>query len=314
MADALLQMMSPQLQLDDLRQRRMGELKHNLSLRSRNFATAGTPSDLEDLQTDDATDPDFGTEARAAVSKRNAGLAADSAFISPEDTEVRNIQQKDALAKLLAPVEQSGKNAIALEQEKQKGEAAGRDFTRELISSTATQPNEVGGQGYVPNISPTGAVSFRGIQPKKPTTEEQRALDTMASMATLGPEMLAKYEANYPGIDKNPAQYGGLMGMLKGAVGGAAYKAGYMQNTDMDQMQQLTGYMEAVLPRMLASGRINREQYTDLKAHVPQLGLSAGANYERAKYVLDRVLPHVKAAIGTQPTGDPYTDENYQPR
>ena len=321
MADPLLSMMSPSLQLADLRQRRIGEMKHNLSLRGRGFATAATPSDLEDLEADAANDPDTGDAARAAVAKRQAGLAADAAYMSPEDTDVRNSQQKDALAKLfmqqVAPVEQSGKNQMAVEAAKAQEAEKQRDFTRELMGGTAGAPNDVGGRGYTPNISPTGAVSFRGVPAKKPTTEEQRALDTMQSLSALGPELLARFESQYPGIEKDPTKYGGLMGMLKGAASGAAYKMGYMKDPDQEDMNQLTGYLEAVLPRMLSSGRINREQYADLKMHVPQLGLSAGANYERAKRVLTAILPHVRAAIGTEPgtpSQDPYSDPNYQPR
>lgn len=323
MADPLMTMFSPRtrdvLTLNDLQRQRLSEMQHNLSMRSRTFGTGATDSDEEGLESDLNDDPDTGLEARAAVDKTNQRLADESAYMSPGATDVRASQQKDALAKLLAVPQAQGQNALELEKLRQQGEMnkenATHDFTRELMGGTAGAPNDVGGQGYTPSISPSGAVSFRGVPAKKPTTEEQRALDTMGSLSSLGPEMLKKYEAEYPGIDKDPTQYGGLLGVLKGAASGALYKTGYMSDTNADQLTQLTGYLEAVLPRMLSSGRINREQYADLKMHVPQVGMSAGANYARAKYVLDRILPHVRAAIGTQPnTPDAYSDPNYQPR
>lgn len=320
MADALLNMLDPSLQLNDLRQRRLEEMKHNLSMRSRTFATAATPADEQQLEADINNDPDTGTSAQDAIRKVEQQNADQAAYMSPGATEVRQSKQADKLAEMLAVPKQQGQNALDLEKQREAGDAAKLEqehaFTRELMSNQGgTGTNEVGGQGYTPSISPTGAVSFRGVPPKRPTTEEQRALDTMQSLSSLGPEMLSKYETQYPGIGEDPTQYSGLWGVLKGAVGGAAYKAGYMNDTNADQLTQLTGYLEAVLPRMLSSGRINREQYTDLKMHVPQVGLSAGANYQRAKYVLDRILPHVRAAIGT-PAGaaDPYANPDYQPQ
>lgn len=291
------------INLDYMRRKRLEEEKRNLALSGGGFSTGATPSDVAGLESDINSASDTGLEAQKAVSDVEQQRAAEAAFNSPGATDVRRQKQQDELAKLLAVPVQQGKNAIDLAKATNEGalklQGNSQDFTRELAGGGA--PNEAGGQGFVPSINPAGGVSLKGIAPHKATTEEQRALDTMGSLAALGPEMLAKYEAEYPGIGQDPTKYGGLADMLGAKIGGAAYKAGYLGSTQSDETKQLTGYLEAVLPRMLSSGRINKEQYVDLKLHVPQLGLSAGANYARAKYVLDQILPHVREAIGSTP-------------
>ena len=64
--------------------------------------------------------------------------------------------------------------------------------------------------------------------------------------------------------------------------------------------------MEAAVPRILNSGRLNQDQYNDLKLHAPQIGFSDGANYERIKNILQDILPNVLRGIdeghGATPT------------
>lgn len=306
--------------LDFLRRKRLDEEKRNVGLVGKGFSTGATAGDVSSLENDINEAPDTGVAAQKAVSDVESRMAGEAAFNSPGATDVRAQKQKDKLAELLAVPQAQGANALALEQERNKGalklQQGSQDFTREFAGGGT--PNEAGGQGFVPSVNPQGGVSLKGIAPHKTTTEEQRALDTMGSLASLGPEMLRKYEAEYPGIEKDPTKYAGLLDVLGGRVGAAAYKTGYMSNSNSDQLTQLTGYLEAVLPRMLSSGRINKEQYLDLKLHVPQVGLPAGSNYERARYVLDRILPAVKGAIGTTPGGldqqDPYANPDYRPK
>lgn len=304
--------------LDFLRRKRLDEEKRNLSLRGKGFSTGATDSDVAGLEGDINAASTTGLDAQKDVENVESQLAGEAAFNSPGATDVRAAKQKDKLAELLAVPQAQGKNAIDLARVNNEGalklQAGNQDFTREFVGGGA--PNEAGGKGFVPSVNPSGGVSLRGLPPHKTTTEEQRALDTMGSLASLGPEMLARYEAEYPGIEKDPSKYAGLLDVLGGRAKALGYKTGYMTDEKSDQLTQLTGYLEAVLPRMLSSGRINKEQYLDLKLHVPQVGLPAGSNYARAKYVMDRILPAVKGAIGTQPGSleDPYANPDYQPK
>jgi hypothetical protein len=70
------------------------------------------------------SDPYTGLNAQADQRKREVELQNESTFMSPGATDVRNTKQRDELAKLLAVPEQQGANALALEQEKQRGEMA----------------------------------------------------------------------------------------------------------------------------------------------------------------------------------------------
>jgi hypothetical protein len=76
-----------------------------------------------------------------------------------------------------------------------------------------------------------------------------------------------------------------------------------------DRIKQLTGYLEAALPRMVTANRMNQNQYNDLKLHVPQVGLSDGANYLRLKHIMDTIMPAVRHGIevghSTTPLGRP---------
>lgn len=303
--------------LDFLRRKRLDETRRNLAMRGRDFATAATPYDAASLEADINDASDTGLEAQKAVSDREKQLATEASFMSPGATNVRKQGAEEKLAALLGAKKIDTDAAIQIEHEKNAGalklQAGAQDFTREFTGGGGA----TGAPGsFKAGVNPAGGVSLSQVPPHKPTTEEQRALDTMGSLSSLGPAMLRGYEEQYPGIEKDPSKYAGLLDMLGGRASATAYKTGFMNDVKSDQITQLTGYLEAVLPRMLSSGRINREQYADLKLHVPQVGLPAGSNYARAKYVLDRILPAVQGSIGTQPQDqhDPYNDPNWGAR
>ena len=159
--------------------------------------------------------------------------------------------------------------------------------------------------GAVP--PPPTHAGFTPGKPPKLTAEEQRELDLMAKVQEVVPKTLQMMQQRYPGIEKNPAQYAGVGDAVHqlGATGG--YKLGIIHQGDVgiDTLTQALGYLEAVVPRMLISGRINQQQYNDLKQHAPNIWLSPGANYVRIKNALDMLLPIIGKTITEAKTAQP---------
>jgi hypothetical protein len=131
----------------------------------------------------------------------------------------------------------------------------------------------------------------------KYTAAEQALLDSAGNVQGLGPQLLQMLEAEHPGIAENPKQYGQWTDAIGAHLIGKVYRYGKLQSGNSDTINQLTGFLEAAVPRMLATGRLNQQQYEDLKLHAPALGLSDGANYERTKYILEHIMPSTLAGI-----------------
>jgi hypothetical protein len=134
-------------------------------------------------------------------------------------------------------------------------------------------------------------------KPTKYSAAEQALLDSGNTVQDLGPELLNLLEQEHPGIGKDPTQFGSWTDKLGATIGGAVYRLGKSQSANSDRINQLTGYLEAAIPRMLATGRLNQQQYEDLKLHAPQVGFSDGANYERLHRILTDILPKVFSGI-----------------
>lgn len=105
------------VELSARRKDRLREMRHNLGNRSRNFSTGANDLDLQDLEADDAEDPFTGDLAHQDEHARENEAYARASFMSPEATEVRDSQQQDALARLLAPIQAQGANQLAVAQE-----------------------------------------------------------------------------------------------------------------------------------------------------------------------------------------------------
>ena len=301
------------------RKKALDEMKRSLGLQAadpRHTFSGALPSDVTSLEEDIAQDPYTGVAAQQDVANIRKKQAEQAMYNSPEATGIRQQQEAQKLRESLAVPEQQGQNALALQQA--TGQTAlqmqreGQDFTRELQGGGGAE----GGQTTV-RVNPKGQASLT-IAPEKLTTEQSRAMGVIGSMEELAPEYERLMKNAYPGIDKNPASFSSLTDMFGAKVGGAIYKAGHVPSPEQDHIDQLTGYFEALVPRMLANGRINREQYEDLKKHAPQLGLSPGANYLRTKYIMDSILPSVKTglsrahgAAAAPAGGDPYDDPNW---
>lgn len=131
----------------------------------------------------------------------------------------------------------------------------------------------------------------------KPTPQETQSLNTANQSDLMIARLLPMMEQAHPGIDKNPEASGKWTDVLPSAAGAMAYKVGHVKTPYDENLNQVVGYLEANLPRMIAPGRLNQVQYEDLKKHVPQLGLSPGANYLRAKYIQEHISPDLRRAM-----------------
>lgn len=148
----------------------------------------------------------------------------------------------------------------------------------------------------------------------KYTAQEQQVIDKANEIQEQGPKLLALMENDLPGIGQDPTKYGSWFDKANASIGGFIYRRGKTQTANSDRIRQLTGYLEVAVPRILNSGRLNQQQYEDLKQHAPQIGFSDGANYERIKAILHDILPGVLRGIdeghGANPTRtDPQEDK-----
>src|SRR5882672_2679830 len=133
----------------------------------------------------------------------------------------------------------------------------------------------------------------KNTKPVKYTAAEQQLLDSANTVQELGPKLLALLEEEHPGISQDPTKYGSWTDKLGSTIGGWVYRQGKTKSPRSDQIDQLVGYLEAQIPRMLVPGRVNQQQYEDLKLHGPALGFSDGSNYERVHKMLTEILPSV---------------------
>lgn len=176
----------------------------------------------------------------------------------------------------------------------------------------AMVPVRVAGSGESQDVLDAGARRAADVaraahqQPIKYTAAEQQILDKANEVQELGPQLMTLLEQDYPGIGNEPGKYGSVTDKLFGMGGGWLYRQGMTSTPNKDRITQKLGYLEAAIPRILNSGRLNQQQYNDLKLHAPAIGYSAGANYERVKTILTDILPAVLHGIdeghGANPT------------
>src|SRR5262249_39877883 len=107
-------------------------------------------------------------------------------------------------------------------------------------------------------------------------TAEQALLDSSNTVEQLGPQLLRMPEGANHGIELDPSKFGSWTDTAVGKGGGIVYRLGKLGSVNRDQINQLTGFLEVQIPRMLATGRLNQQQYDDLKMHAPQVGYSDG--------------------------------------
>lgn len=303
-----------------LRREQLDELRHNAgnARYGNNYVMGANPSDIKDLEGDIDEDPYTGLAAQADQRKRETELANEATFMSPGATDVRNTNQRDALARALAVPAQQGANALALEQEKQRGEMASQqgqqNFTRELMGGGAA--SGMGGGALTPSVNAAGGVSLRGTAPKPLGQLEQRAitsfkeaqpildaLDTQLGQPSNDPlsQLLSKasnsgqqflYNHGLGTPDQSKLQLAGLLRVL----GSSPYVVG-------SRHYQMIQQAMAHLTEGTASDAFNKTQLNEIRRLWPMM---------QDEIMLAHTNPGAPLNQGVAP--DAYSDPNYRPR
>lgn len=192
---------------------------------------------------------------------------------------VRQQRQQDeqfTMDKLLKPIQETGKNQLAVEQQK-------ADAARDVASTRADAIQ--------------GVADTKAAAGPKLTNNETDTMDKANSINQLGPQLVQMLEAVNPGIENDPTKYGSWSDFLPAQLQSMLYKKGAPGDIARHNIDQAIGTLQVAIPKMQASGRLSMKQYEDLQAHVPQLGFSDGENYSRIKFVLSHILPDVTNGI-----------------
>lgn len=301
------------LALSQLRDDRAGELEDQL-IRQESAALIPTDGYVQGdpgrRMRSNAVAASNAIETRKRLTGLNADAAADPFTGVAEQARTKGIQTTlDAAATAVRPEVDDAARAVATrnafgEYLKSKGMKMG-EF--EAASSPAAlaaaetplhaQASDVGERLAKEKFDRDLQLTEAHRPPVKLTAQEQSTIDAAKTAEDLAPEMLQRLEMERAGIGADPTQYASWTDVLPAWAGKLLYSHGLVRNENRDRIDQLTGYLEASLPAMLRQGRLNQKQYEDLKLHVPQLGLSDGANYLRTKYILERILPSVVGGI-----------------
>jgi hypothetical protein len=254
---------------------------------------------LADVRGEIANDPLTGAAAQARTGKIQSALDDAATFIRPEIGDAaKTAAERNYFAEFMKNKGlKMGEYAAAGSPE---AYAAGMTPVRVAGSAESQDVLDAAGRRAV-------AVARAGRQQNvKYTATEQQMLDSANSVQELGPKLLALLEQQNPGIDKDPGKFGSWTDVLGSKVGGWVYRQGKSKSALSDQIDQLTGYLEAQVPRLMVPGRLNQKMYEDLKLHAPALGLSDGANYERLRNIVTTIIPAVMQGMdeahGPNPT------------
>jgi hypothetical protein len=289
----------PALELAALRGGRQDELQDRVIKDraigdSRDAALAG--GFLGDVNNDIAADPNTGAAAHAQVASNAAELNKASLANQSPMIDRQHHDEQFALDKLTAPVKERNAGDLAVENLRAN---AMRDVAQTRGDAMQGVADTKAGQG--PKLS----------------VNETDLMDKVNGLKIIAPKALQMMEQTHPGINDpkvNDAKYKSWTDTLGAKFGGMIYRHGGPQDVSDANITQATGYLEAVLPRLLANGRLNLQQYNDLKMHVPQVGFSVGENYQRLQYVMQQILPSIEQGIqtthGNPPPAAPTYDAN----
>jgi hypothetical protein len=157
---------------------------------------------LQDVQGDMNEDPSTGTAARAAQAKTAQSVNDAATFNRPDVAGVRQQQNQDALAKILAPIQAQSQAALALN--KQQGEVTPREVAdaaaKQEIARTVAQSRT-----DVADTKAGGAGSAAGD--KVPPQAANAAI-----MATQGRQMI-------PQVLQQIDSLGSIIGPVQGRIG-----------------------------------------------------------------------------------------------
>jgi len=263
----------------------------------------GAGQQARDIEKERAADPFTGAAAQARVQKTQDALDAAALTMRPEIGEqAQELAKRNAFAEYL---KSKGMRTGELEAVgSPAGIAAAETPYYAQMSDVGQQALDAANRREIQRAEAMKGALFGNLGAGTPTApaqkltpQEQMLVDQSKTAEQLIPELLSLYETDNPGITSDPKKFSSPTDMLGATIGGGLYKMGHITTENEARANILTGFLEAQLPRMLATGRINREQYADLKLHVPQVGLSAGANAERAMYIGQHLLPAVLGGV-----------------
>ena len=128
----------------------------------------------------------------------------------------------------------------------------------------------------------------------KPQAQERQAMQALADIKRMAPQLLSRLREQNPGIDQNPGQFGGVMDTIGARVKRFAYDAGlYQRDEDIGQLEQL---MRVIAARPYMAGRPNQTVYKDIMSHLGEFGFSPGADYARIEQIL-KMVPELEQAV-----------------
>jgi hypothetical protein len=210
--------------------------------------------------------------SRALQEQRNQLTAQDQAVnqariaANPEVSKEADIAYQEKLGLAGEPNRVSGQNQLTLQQDQQRA-------TKDLIGSMGSPSGGTGAPMRM-SINAKGEPTFA---PPTPMGQQEQALvDSAHQISALGGPLLQKFEAKYPGIDKDPQKYGNVFAdTLAPKIGKAAYMFGGM--TDNDALMQEAAAIQAWGVRALAGGRITKPLMDMISAHLPQPTIDSSA-------------------------------------
>lgn len=251
------------------------------------------------LERDQASDPFTGAAEQGRVGTIQKALDLAQTTMRPEIGDAaKTVAERNAFAEFLKS------HGMKLGEKMGEYEAGGSPAAY-AAAMTPIRAQGSAEQQDVLDAANRRAIALANAKPVKYTATEQQMLDTANGVQEMGPKLLALLEQENPGIGQDPTKYGSWTDLLGKEIGGWIYRKGKTSTARRDQIDQMVGYLEASIPRMLVPGRVNQTQYNDLKLHTPQLGFSDGANYERLHKMLTVILPDVLRGVDEAHSHDP---------
>jgi len=287
------------IELSGLREGRLDEMRRNRefqqqdiidSLRThgpRTFSTGATGNDVQNLQEDIAGDPYTGTAEQQRIGGIRNALDTVNTFMRPETMGARRTAADEAaygggaLEGARVGAGEAAKMRVGAAPDAQY--IANEQLRRQQELKQTPQP--------LPGQMPTGEHGGWGPPLAKLSSLEKDSLGKLSTAMELGPQLLQKMESRYPGIAQNPEKYGSWLDTIEHQLGRWAYTKGHGTDPHGEDINQTTGLIEVALARAYQSGRLNKDMYNDIKLHLPQIGFSPGANYERLRSVLTSIIP-----------------------
>lgn len=238
-----------------------------------------------------AVDPRYRQRAEGLIAEDAQDPYSDISSMAREKKQQSDL---DALNEFMSPQEQAKRAMVRGEQ----GQAAEQEAYGKAHGGFQAQISDAGQQAADQAFQGKAALEGikAGAKTQKLSQQEQQLVDSSNGIASLGKELMSKFEAKYPGIAQDPHKYGSVTDMLTQKFGKGWYSLGGM--TDDDELLQDAGAIQAWGMRSLIAGRINKQMMDIINAHLPQPGLSSGANYDRLRRLTTQILPAQLTGIG----------------